>query len=124
MQLRHDEHRAALGFLTVAETDALAAGGSRILDAYSTLVSRGVLIGPDTIVYPGVVIQRDTTSSLTLGSRNVLYPGTVLIAARGGRLAIGDNCELGPGGVQVKANAPDAEIVLGDGVRLLCRLPR
>jgi len=119
MQLRHDEQRSALGFLTVAETDALTDGGVRILDPYSTLVSRGVRIGPDTIVYPGVVMQRDAASSLTVGSSNVLYPGCLLMAERGGRLAIGDNCELGPGGVQVKANMPDAEIVLGDRVRLL-----
>jgi carbonic anhydrase/acetyltransferase-like protein (isoleucine patch superfamily) len=119
MQLRHDEHRSALGFLSVSETDALADGGVRILDAYSTLVSRGAQIGPDTIVYPGVVIQRDATSWLTLGSGNVLYPGCLLLAERGGHLTIGDNCELGPGGVQVKANAPDAEIIVGDGVRLL-----
>jgi len=119
MQLRHDVHRSALGFLTVAETDALADGGVRILDPYSTLVSRGVQIGPDTIVYPGVIMRRDATSSLTVGSGNVLYPGCLLMAERGGRLAIGDNCELGPGGVQVKANMPDAEIVLGDQVRLL-----
>jgi hypothetical protein len=71
MQLRHDEHRTALGFLTLAETDALADGGVRILDAHSTLVSRGARIGPDTIVYPGVVVQRDATSSLTLGTGKV-----------------------------------------------------
>jgi carbonic anhydrase/acetyltransferase-like protein (isoleucine patch superfamily) len=117
MQLRHDEHRTALGFLTLAETDALVR--VRILDPYSTLVSSGVQIGPDTVVYPGVVIQRDAASMLSLGSGNVLYPGTLLMAERGGQLRVGDNCELGPGGVQVKANMPDAEIVLGDGVRLL-----
>jgi carbonic anhydrase/acetyltransferase-like protein (isoleucine patch superfamily) len=119
MQLRHDEHRTALGFLPLAETDALADRGVRILDAYSTLVSRGVQIGPETVVYPGVVIQRDASSLLTLGRGNVLYPGTLLMAEHGGRLLIGDDCQLGPGCVQVKANMPDAEIVLGDGVRLL-----
>lgn len=119
MQLRHDEHRTALGFLPLAETDALADQGVRILDAYSTLVSRGVQIGPQTVVYPGVVIQRDAASLLTLGRGNVLYPGALLMAERGGRLLVGDDCEFGPGGVQVKANMPGAEIVLGDGVRLL-----
>lgn len=119
MQFRHDEHRTALGFLTLAQTDALAHAGVRILDPYSTLVSRGVEIGPDTVVYPGVVIQRDAASQLTLGRGNLLYPGCLLIAERGGQVLVGDNCELGPGGVQVKANMPDAEIVLGDGARLL-----
>lgn len=117
--LRHDEHRLELGFLSVAEVDALTQAGIRVLDPFSTLISAGVLLGPDTVIYPGVVIQRSGTSKLVLGSKNVLYPGAFLLAERGGSLVIGDQCELGPGVVQVKANQPQSDIKLGNGVRLL-----
>jgi carbonic anhydrase/acetyltransferase-like protein (isoleucine patch superfamily) len=118
-ELRHDEHRVALGFLTIGETDALAAQGVRVLDPFSTLISAGTQIGAGTVIYPSVVLQRDEAGELALGSRNVLFPGTLLLAATGGSLVIGNECEFGPGTVQVKANRPDAYIRIGNGVRLL-----
>jgi carbonic anhydrase/acetyltransferase-like protein (isoleucine patch superfamily) len=91
----------------------------RVLDPFSTLISAGTRIGAGTVIYPNVVIQRDETSTLALGSRNVLFPGALLLAANGGRLVIGNECEFGPGTVQVKANRPDADIAIGNGARLL-----
>lgn len=117
--LGYDSHRPALGFLTVAQVDALAEVGVRVLDPFSTLISAGVQIGRDTVIYPGVVVQRDEASTLALGAGNTLFPGAFLLAERGGSLVIGDGCELGPGVVQVKANRPDADIRIGHGVRLL-----
>jgi carbonic anhydrase/acetyltransferase-like protein (isoleucine patch superfamily) len=117
--LRSDQHRTDLGFLTVAGTDALTDSGVRVLDPFSALISAGVVIGPDTVIYPGVVIQQDAAGRLELGARNVLYPGTILLARQGASLVIGDECELGPGGVQVKANQPGSDITVGNGVRLL-----
>ncbi|HUC26237.1 MAG TPA: hypothetical protein VMA73_26320 [Streptosporangiaceae bacterium] len=117
--LRHDEHRVALGFLTIGQTDGLADDGVRVLDPFSTLISAGTQIGAGTVIYPSVVIQREEASTLVLGSGNVLFPGTLLLAANGGRLVIGDECEFGPGTVQVKANRPDADIAIGNGARLL-----
>ena len=119
VNLRHDQHRTALGFLTVQQTDALADLGVRVLDPFSALISAGAQIGRGTVIYPGVVVQRDQASTLVLGSGNVLFPGTFLLAERGGRIVIGDSCELGPGVVQVKANLADSDIRLGNGVRLL-----
>jgi carbonic anhydrase/acetyltransferase-like protein (isoleucine patch superfamily) len=103
----------------VAALAELADSAIRVLDPFSTLISAGVVIGQDTVIYPGVVIQRDGASRLVLGGENVLYPGTFLLAERGGSLLIGDACELGPGVVQVKANLPESDIKLGSGVRLL-----
>ena len=117
---RHlDEHRTALGFLTVSQVDALADRGVRVLDPFSALISAGADLGPDTIVYPNVVLQCGPASTLVVGSSNLLFPGTFLLADNGGQLVIGNDCELGPGGVQVKANRNDACIRLGNGCRLL-----
>jgi hypothetical protein len=46
--MRADEHRRALGFLTIAETDALADLDVRILDPGSTLISRSAVLGAST----------------------------------------------------------------------------
>lgn len=112
-QLRADEHRAALGFLTVGEVDALCDAGIRVLDPCSALISARVTIGPGTVIYPSVVIQASAGSTIALGNGNLLFPGTVVIADRGGQVRIGDRCELGPGGVQIKANVAGAAIRLG-----------
>jgi carbonic anhydrase/acetyltransferase-like protein (isoleucine patch superfamily) len=114
-----DDARKATGFLTVAETIALVHGGVRVLDPFSTLVSAGTEVGAETVLYPGVVLQRDPASTLLLGCRNVIYPGSVLLAEAGGRLVLGSGCEIGPGGVQIKANQPGSDIAIGDDVRLL-----
>ena len=114
-----DDHRRALGLLTVDEALALGADGVRVLDPWSTLVSSGVVLGRGTVLYPGVVVQRDGDGVVEVGEDTVLYPGTFLLAAAGGSIRVGARCEVGPGGVQVKANQPGASIELGTGVRLL-----
>lgn len=116
MQVRIDAHRRAQGYLGVAELLALPAV---TLDPYSTMISPYAVIGAGTVLYPGVVIACDDRSTCVIGTGNVLWPGTLIIAAGGGSIAIGDGNQLGPGGVQVKANAPDAHIVIGDDTRLL-----
>lgn len=91
---------------------------NEVLDPHSVLVSRFAVIGDGNIFYPGVVIQSDEDSILTIGSYNTFYPGTFLLAENGGRLDIGSHSLYGPGGLQIKANTPGATIVIGDRVRI------
>jgi carbonic anhydrase/acetyltransferase-like protein (isoleucine patch superfamily) len=119
INLTADDHRRALGFLTADETLRLGDSGVRILDPHSALVSAGVALDPGVIVYPGVLLEQDADSSITIGAGTRLYPGTCVLASAGGSVAVGAGCQLGPGGVQVKANAAGAQIRIGDGVRLL-----
>jgi 2-keto-3-deoxy-6-phosphogluconate aldolase len=53
--LRYDQHRTALGFLTVAEADALTDAGVRVLDPFSAMISAGVL------TYPAVSSRKPTS---------------------------------------------------------------
>jgi carbonic anhydrase/acetyltransferase-like protein (isoleucine patch superfamily) len=119
VNLQADENRRAMGFLTAAETLRLGEAGVRILDAHSTLVSAGVVLGPGAVLYPGVLVEKDADSSVVIGAETRLYPGTVVLASGGGSVAVGAGCQFGPGGVQVKANAAGAQIRIGNGVRLL-----
>jgi hypothetical protein len=114
-----DDHRRALGFRTVRQLLELASEGVRVLDPHSAMISAGAVLGPGTLVYPSVVVQRDDDSAVELGPDCVLYPGAFLRAESGGRIVAGSACEFGPGAVQVKASGPDAVIELGHGVRLL-----
>ncbi len=113
---RADEHRRALGFLTIAETDALGERGVRVLDPDSTLIARRTLLGAGCILYPTVVLACDETGEIVLGEHCVLHPGAVLEASDGGRITTGDRCELGRGGALLHAEG--VVITLGDEVRL------
>lgn len=77
--------------------------GVSIIDPDNTYIDAGVIIGQDTIVYPGVVLEGDTT----IGQTCLLYPGSrikdsvigagtsvqnsVVLESR-----VGDNTTIGP----------------------------
>jgi len=107
------EARRRAGFLMPEDLLALHGEQNAILDPFSTLVSEGVEIGRDNMLYPGVVLARHGESVLRIGSRNILFPGTLLVAEGGGSLIVGDGNHLGDGGCRMKANRGDARIVVG-----------
>ena len=112
-----DEHRDALGFLSVIATQALAGRGVRVLDPNSTLIARSAIVGSSTVIYPGVIISSDDLSLIRIGERCTLYPGCVLEARERGQILIGDDVELGPGGATVRVAGSTQVIVLEDLVR-------
>jgi hypothetical protein len=112
-----DTHRVALGFLTVEQTAGLGAAGIRVLDPGSTLVAARARLGDGTVLYPGVVLECDETSTIQLGRGAVLYPGCVLRALDDGSISTAAGVELGPGGVRLLARG--TAIQLGPRVRLL-----
>ena len=117
--MRADEHRAALGFLSVAATDDLGAGGVRVLDPASTLISATAVLAPGAVVYPTVIVDVDARSRVAVAERCVLYPGCVFEARDGARILVGAGSELGPGGVRIRVRSPGESVVLGEEVRLM-----
>ncbi|WP_112664048.1 hypothetical protein [Microvirga flavescens] len=118
LPVSNDAARQQLGFLSLADTLALANRGVMILDPSSTLISPGVDIGALVIFWPGTVVQRLGQSSITIGNGTALFPGTRIVAD-GGTVAIGALAEIGEeGGFTVKAEA-GAAITIGNTARLL-----
>ena len=115
---RIDQARGALGFLTLAETMALADRGTLVLDPFSVLIARRAGIGRDNVFHPGVTLACGPAAVLQLGDGNVLHPGT-LIAAETGTIRIGDRNQFGEGGFTARANRDGAAIAIGDGGRYL-----
>jgi carbonic anhydrase/acetyltransferase-like protein (isoleucine patch superfamily) len=113
-----DQHRAALGFLSVAETDELTHHGVCVLDPHSALISRAAQIGVGTLIYPSVVIDVDEHSSAVVGERCVLYPGSLIESHDGARIDVGDHVQLGPGGVTIRARGAEDAMLLEDEARL------
>jgi bifunctional N-acetylglucosamine-1-phosphate-uridyltransferase/glucosamine-1-phosphate-acetyltransferase GlmU-like protein len=113
-----DDHREALGFLSVWETAELAAEDVKILDPGSTMVSRHATLGAGTVIYPGVIIDADETAKLTVGEGCVLYPSTLLEARQRAQIVIAGWAELGPGGVSIRATGGSSSVVLEPDVRL------
>ena len=106
MSASTDRVRRSRGFLTADEAAGLVELGVEVLDPNSTLVSPGVSLAAGVVLYPGVVLQTDTQSKITIDEGTVIFPGSLLLAEQGARISIGVGCEIGPGGVQIKANRP------------------
>jgi hypothetical protein len=115
---RSDSARQQLGFLSVAETDALNERGLVVLDPSSTLISRDATVGPESILYPGVVLEVASGGRLEIGERAILYPG-LRIAVSGGAVMIGEACELGDEGGFTITVQDGERTDIGDGARLL-----
>ena len=114
-----DEHRQALGFMSVAATDALGSQGVRVLDPASTLISATVVLASGTVVYPSVIIDADERSRIEFGERCVLYPGCLFEARDGARIVIGADSELGPGGVRIWVRGAEESVVMSEEARLM-----
>jgi len=113
-----DAARHRLGFLSLADTLALARRGILMPDPDSVLISADVQVGDEAVLWPGVILQASAGGSIAVGGGTNLFPGT-RIAASGGTVTIGAEAEIGEeGGFTVKAGADD-RIAIGDGARLL-----
>ncbi|MGE3510003.1 MAG: bifunctional UDP-N-acetylglucosamine diphosphorylase/glucosamine-1-phosphate N-acetyltransferase GlmU [Vicinamibacterales bacterium] len=72
-----------------AKTAALMAAGVTIEDPPSTFIDRDVVIGPDTIIHPGVSLQGATV----VGMHCEVFPGSRLSNARlGSHVVVLDHC--------------------------------
>ena len=113
-----DESRQRLGFLSAAETAALAHRGVVIPDATSVLVSPGVQLATGAVLWPGVILEARDGGTIVIGAGTQLFPGSRLVAS-GGSIKVGASAEIGEeGGFTLKAEAEDL-IEVGDGARLL-----
>jgi hypothetical protein len=117
IQVPSDDARRELGFLSLAETAALAHRGVVIPDSTSVLISPGVQLGKGTVLWPGVILQV-LEGDIVIGDDTQLFPGSRLVAS-GGSIKVGACAEIGEeGGFTFKAEAGDL-IEIGDGARLL-----
>jgi carbonic anhydrase/acetyltransferase-like protein (isoleucine patch superfamily) len=117
-QALSDAARRRLGFLSLAETIALARRGVLIPDAGSVLVSANVQLEDGVVLWPNVILQASDSGRITVGRSTNLFPGTRIVAT-GGMVAIGAEAEIGEeGGFTIKTGSGEV-IKIGDGVRLL-----
>ncbi|WP_210483684.1 hypothetical protein [Microvirga antarctica] len=113
-----DLARSALGFLSLADTEALGRNGILVPSPHTTLVSPDVAIDRGVVLWPGVILQIVDEGVLSIGGGTILYPGARVVAD-GGRIRIGAEVEIGEeGGFTIKASSGH-EISIGRGARLL-----
>ncbi len=114
-----DSARRALGFMGVAETEALGARGILVLDPCSTLVSPGALLADGMVLWPNVSVQVMAGGAVSIGADTILLPGTRVLASSG-IVRIGEGAEIGAeGGFTIDVRAADNVIEIGAGARLL-----
>jgi hypothetical protein len=109
-----DQIRADQGYLSLAETLALADRRNMVLDPFSLLIGRNVTIGTRNIFYPNVTIA----GAVAIGDGNTFHSGTALFAP-GGRITIGSRNQLGEGGFTARADGPGDLIEIGEDGRYL-----
>ncbi|MGA5818751.1 hypothetical protein ACPC54_12945 [Kitasatospora sp. NPDC094028] len=114
---RLDGVRREHGLRTPGELMALTEHGVTVLDPFSVLVSTRVRLGPETVLYPGAVIECDARSRCELGPGAVLFGGARITATGGGLIGVGHGALIGEGGARLKAAGAD-RIELGDAVRI------
>lgn len=113
-----DSMRRAMGFLSLEDTAGLGRQGVLVPDPHSVLVSPGVILDRDAVLWPGVILQALEDGNISIGAGTSLFPGTRIVAS-GGMVTIGQGAEIGEeGGFTIKA-AAGARIEIGDGARLL-----
>lgn len=110
--------RIAAGFLTIEETMALMDNGNLLLDPFSILVSKGVCLGENNLIYPGVALQASGEGKVEIENGNIFHSGTMIDASHG-RIEIGSDNQFGEGGFIAKANQPGADIHIGSACRFL-----
>ena len=103
----------------------LMLAGATFLQPESCLVDAEVTVGPDTIFYPGVILEGKTT----IGRDCVIGPNTHLVDCQVGdgvsiehsvarQSTIGDNCTIGPYAYLRPQTALAAGVKVGDFVEL------
>lgn len=110
-----DNARKKQKFLSAAEVLVAYGETNSILDT-SVLISEGVEIGDNNVFYPNVVIERQGEGKISIGNNNIFYPGTYILSSAGS-IVVGDKNEFGTSGCTIKANMPDAAIVIENGGR-------
>jgi carbonic anhydrase/acetyltransferase-like protein (isoleucine patch superfamily) len=117
-QRMSDAARRHLGFLSGAETAALAHRGIVLPAPGSVLVSSHVRLEEGVILWPSVILQAVGDGRIAIGQGTNLFPGTRIVAS-GGSVTIGAEAEIGEeGGFTVKAGTGET-IEIGDQARLL-----
>jgi acetyltransferase-like isoleucine patch superfamily enzyme len=108
--------RDQYSFLQTSDVIEKHGTGNIFLAPDSVLISSGVTIGQNNVLYPNVVLERHGTAKFNIGSGNIFYPGVYFICSQGS-LTIADTNEFMIGGCTVRANVPDAFIEIGSGGR-------
>jgi hypothetical protein len=109
-----DRIRAEHGYLSLAETLALADTGSVVFDPFSLLVSRGVRIGGGNVFYPGVTLICNAGGTIVVGSHNQFGEGGFTARAEGGA-----TIEIGDGGRYMLGASVTGPAQLGSGSQIL-----
>ena len=109
-----DASRELRGFLSLNEVQSLS--NNTVLDPFSTLISKTVILGTGNLFYPGVVIET-SGGTIEVGNDNTFHSSLNVGVDSGGRLRIGDGNTFGPGSTTLIVEGAE-ELVIGSRTRI------
>lgn len=113
-QRMSDAARRQLGFLSRAETAALARFGVVLPDPGSVLVCADAGLEEGVVLWPNVILQVSTGGRMAVGRGTNLFPGTRIVASGGSvTIGAGDEARLLGGGSLTLSNR------IGRGAQIL-----
>ncbi|GLC82276.1 hypothetical protein [Lacrimispora brassicae] len=98
-------------YYTLEELNTIICQNNTVFDLYSVLISRNVIIGSDNIIYPGVIIDSDSISTIKIGNSNTFFNNTHLDAKNEGIIEIGDFNSFNDGPMVIKSNMKNSHII-------------
>ena len=113
-----DTIRRQANFLTIAEVLQLTKRKNILLDPFSLLISKDVVLGSNNVFYPNVVLQTGDKGKLTIQDSNAFFPNTLFLAKQG-TIHVGDGNQFGDGGCSIKSNGEKTKIIIGDQGRYI-----
>lgn len=111
-----NEIRSKAEFLTIEELVALKDQKITIFDPFSTLISKTIQIGSNSVFHPNVRLEEARHGLLHMGDGKVFHTNTIF-DANIGPITIGNNNQFGEGVVTSKTNTAEDRIVIGNDGR-------
>lgn len=112
-----DSYRERNHFYKIQELIEILGKENTLIDPFSILISKNILIGKGNIFFPGVALISDDSSSLTIGDNNVFSNGTRIESANNASIEIGNSNAFNDGTICVKCNIKGGAMIFGDRCR-------
>jgi len=112
-----NKYREENGYYSIEELCDVIGLSNIVVDPYSLLISKNVIIGAGNLFSCGVTISSDTSSRIIIGNKNSFANNTHIEAANNTEIRIDNNVVFNDGCICVKCNIKGGKMKFGNNGR-------